>query len=101
MSQNANDVESIAYKYVKGAVNAVEDALEGARHIIAEWINERTDLRNGLRSQIERHAQFATKVVKSKKDDEKAQKFRDYFDWAESFTTYSIASIIGNIKSRK
>ena len=84
MSQNANDVESIAYKYVKGAVNDVDDALEGARHIIAEWVNERTDIRNGLRSQIERHAQFATKVVKSKKDDEKAQKFRDYFDWTES-----------------
>ncbi|MGB5420079.1 Tex-like N-terminal domain-containing protein, partial [Algibacter sp.] len=41
MSQNANDVDSIAFKYVKGDVNSVEDALEGARHIIAEWINER------------------------------------------------------------
>ena len=84
MSQNANDLESIAYKYAKGALDSVDSALEGARHIIAEWINERVDIRNGLRTQIERHAQVATKAVKSKKEDEKAQKFRDYFDWSES-----------------
>jgi uncharacterized protein len=84
MSQNANDVESIAYKYVKGDVTSVDDALEGARHIIAEWINERTDIRNNLRNQLERHAQISTKVVKAKIEDEKAQKFRDYFDWSES-----------------
>ncbi|WP_299383628.1 Tex family protein [uncultured Lacinutrix sp.] len=84
MSQNANDVESIAYKYVKGDITSVDDALEGARHIIAEWINERTDIRNNLRNQLERHAQISTKVVKAKIEDEKAQKFRDYFDWSES-----------------
>jgi uncharacterized protein len=84
MRQNANDIESLAYKYIKGNVESLEDALEGARHIIAEWVNERTDIRNGLRTQIERHAQIVTKVVKSKKDNESAQKFRDYFDWSES-----------------
>ena len=84
MSQNANDVDSIAYSYVKNDITSIEDALEGARHIISEWVNERIDVRNGLRNQIERHGQLTTKVVKSKKDDEKAQKFRDYFDWSES-----------------
>ncbi|WP_375237816.1 Tex family protein [Aurantibacter sp.] len=84
MSQNANNIESIAYKYVKDNVNSLEDALEGARHIITEWINERTDIRNGLRGQIERHAQIVTKVVKSKKEEDSAQKFRNYFDWSES-----------------
>ncbi len=86
MSQKANDIESIAYKYVKGDVTSVEDALEGARHIIAEWINERTDIRNSLRNELERHAQITTKVIKSKSADEKAQKFRDYFDWSESLS---------------
>lgn len=86
MSQNANDVESIAFKYVKGEVTSVEDALEGARHIIAEWINERTDIRNNIRQQLERFAMISTKVVKSKIDDENAQKFRDYFDWEESLS---------------
>ena len=84
MSQNANDIESIAYKYVREEIKSVEEALEGARHIIAEWVNERTDIRNGLRQQLERHGQITTKVVKAKKDDEKAQKFRDYFDWSET-----------------
>ncbi|WP_178986964.1 Tex family protein [Winogradskyella helgolandensis] len=86
MSQKANDIESIAFKYVKGDVTSVEDALEGARHIIAEWINERTDIRNTLRNELERHAQISTKVIKSKSTDEKAQKFRDYFDWSESLS---------------
>ncbi|WP_179321034.1 Tex family protein [Winogradskyella helgolandensis] len=86
MSQKANDIESIAFKYVKGDVTSVEDALEGARHIIAEWINERTDIRNTLRNELERHAQITTKVIKSKSTDEKAQKFRDYFDWSESLS---------------
>ena len=86
MSQNANDIESIANKYVKGDVNSVEDALEGARHIMAEWINERTDIRNNIRYQLEKFATINTKVVKTKSEDEKAQKFRDYFDWSESLS---------------
>ncbi len=86
MSQNANDIESIAYKYIKGDINAVEEALEGARHIIAEWINERFDIRNNIRYQLEKFATINTKVVKTKVEDEKAQKFRDYFDWSESLS---------------
>jgi uncharacterized protein len=83
MSQNATDLESVAFRYVKGDVSSVDDALEGARHIIAEWINERTDIRNNLRNQLERFAQISTKVIKAQSEEEKAQKFRDYFDWSE------------------
>ncbi len=86
MSQNANDVESVAFKYVKGSIASVEEALEGARHIMAEWINERTDIRNNIRQQLERFAMISTKVAKSKKDDENAQKFRDYFEWEENLS---------------
>lgn len=86
MNQNANDVESLAFKYVKGEVLSVEDALEGARHIIAEWINERTDIRNNIRHQLERYAMISTKVVKAKEADENTQKFRDYFNWEESLS---------------
>ena len=84
MSQNTGDLEAVALKYVKGDVTKTEDALEGARHIIAEWVNERTAIRNYLRKQLQRQAQIATKAIKSKAKDEKAQKFRDYFDWSES-----------------
>lgn len=86
MSQNASDLESIAFKYIKGDIASAEDALEGARHIIAEWINERTDIRNNIRHQLERFAMISTKVVKSKAESEEAQKFRDYFDWEESLS---------------
>ncbi len=84
MSQNANDIRSIATKYKNNEVKTEEEALEGARHIIAEWINERTDIRNNIRYQLERYAIISTKVVKTKMNDKKAQKFRDYFDWNES-----------------
>ncbi|WP_047549690.1 Tex family protein [Psychroserpens sp. Hel_I_66] len=84
MSQNNNDLESTSQRFVKGNISSSEDALEGARHIIAEWINERSDIRSNLRHQLERHAMISTKVVKSKISEENAQKFRDYFEWEEA-----------------
>jgi len=101
MSQNASDVESIAYKYVKGAVTSVEDALEGARHIISEWVNERTDVRNNIRHQLERFAMISTKVVKSKKDSEEAQKFRDYFEWEESLGRIPSHRLLAILRAEK
>lgn len=84
MAQNADEIEHIASQYVSNDVPNEDDALEGARHIISEWINERLDIRNQIRNQLEKFAQITTKVISTKKDDEKAQKFRDYFDWSES-----------------
>jgi len=84
MAQNARDIDSIAEKYTSKEVATNEDALEGARFIIAEWINERTDIRSNIRYQLERFATINTKVVKTKEQDEKAQKFKDYFAWNES-----------------
>ena len=86
MAQNARDVEQAAARFLNKEIASADEALEGARHIIAEWINERTDLRNYLRNQLSRHAQITTKVVKSKKDDEKALKYKDYFEWEESLS---------------
>ncbi|WP_179022633.1 Tex family protein [Winogradskyella forsetii] len=86
----SNDLESIAHKYIKGDIKTVDEALEGARHIIAEWMNERTDIRNLIRKQLQRHAIISSKVIKTKTDtssaSEKAQKFKDYFDWSESLS---------------
>ncbi|TMM31102.1 RNA-binding transcriptional accessory protein [Polaribacter aestuariivivens] len=92
MSQRVNDLEYTASKYINNDVETIEEALEGARFIIAEWINERTDIRNNIRYQLERFAQISSKIIKTKKDDtssalstsSKAQKFKDYFDWSES-----------------
>ena len=101
MSQNANDIENIAVKYIKGEVTSTEDALEGARHIIAEWINERTDIRTSLRQQLERYAMISTKVVKTKKEDEEAQKFKDYFDWEESLNRIPSHRLLAILRAEK
>ena len=84
MSQRVNDLEYTASKYTPNQVGTIEDALEGARFIIAEWINERTDIRNNIRQQLVRFAIISSKAIKSKINEEKAQKFKDYFDWQES-----------------
>ncbi|WP_298532509.1 Tex family protein [uncultured Algibacter sp.] len=101
MSQNANDIESIAYTYVKGQINSINEALEGARHIIAEWINERTDIRNNIRGQLERFAKISTKKIKTKVDDENAQKFRDYFDWEESLSRIPSHRLLAILRAEK
>ena len=84
MSQKVNDLAYTASKYIKNDIETQDDALEGARFIIAEWINERTDIRNSIRRELERFAIISSKIIKTKKDDDKAQKFKDYFDWSES-----------------
>jgi len=84
MAQRADELDYLAGKYLSAEVQNEDEALEGARHIIAEWINERSDIRNQIRSQLERFAQITTKVIGKQKDGEKAQKYRDYFDWSES-----------------
>ncbi|WP_336128039.1 Tex family protein [Mesoflavibacter sp. CH_XMU1422-2] len=101
MSQNANDIENIAVKYIKGELTSTEDALEGARHIIAEWINERADIRTSLRQQLERYAMISTKVAKTKKDDEEAQKFKDYFDWEESLNRIPSHRLLAILRAEK
>lgn len=80
---NASELTDLAGRFVKGEENSEADALEGARNIIAEWINERTDVRNMIRNRIQRFGMISTSVVKKFEEDEEAQKFRDYFNWNE------------------
>ncbi|GAB1855309.1 Tex family protein [Flavobacteriaceae bacterium MHTCC 0001] len=101
MSQNANDIESVAFRYVKGDIESEDAALEGARHIIAEWINERTDIRNNMRYQLERFAVISTKVVKAKETDEDAQKFKDYFNWEESLSRIPSHRLLAILRAEK
>jgi uncharacterized protein len=83
MSQNSDDVEYVASKYLNAKVANEDDALQGARDIIAEWINENIYIRKNLRRMFQRSGVVATKVVKKKAEDEAAQKFSQYFDWSE------------------
>lgn len=84
MAQNNDNVDFIASKYLNDTVINEDEALQGARDIIAEWINENIYVRKQLRRLYQRKATITTKVVKTKKDDEKAQKFDQYFDWSET-----------------
>jgi len=83
MSQKNEDIEFLASKYLNANVKNEDEALQGARDIIAEWINENIFIRKNLRRMFQRKAEITTKVVKTKKDDEAAQKFSQYFDWSE------------------
>lgn len=75
--------EQAAKRFVSGDVADVATALKGAQDIIAEQVSEDERNRNLVRRAFGREAFIVSKVVKTKKDDDKAQKFSDYFDWEE------------------
>ena len=79
--QRENNLSARAASFVKGEVKDVEDALKGARDIIAEQVNEDERARNAVRNQFSRQAEINAKVVKGK--EEEAAKYRDYFDFSE------------------
>jgi uncharacterized protein len=83
MSQGNDDIDYISTRYLNDQVVNEDEALQGARDIIAEWINEDVNIRKQLRRVYQRSSNIATKVVKSKKEEEGAQKFAQYFDWSE------------------
>ncbi|AWA29271.1 RNA-binding transcriptional accessory protein [Flavobacterium magnum] len=86
MAQGNDDVDFISTRFLNKNVKNEDEALQGARDIIAEWVNENIYVRKQLRRLYQRTALIETKVSKSKKDDEAAQKFSQYFDWSESLT---------------
>ena len=83
MAQNNDDIDFISSRYLNDKVKNEDEALQGARDIIAEWVNENIYVRKQLRRMYQRTALIETKVAKSKKEDEAAQKFNQYFDWSE------------------
>lgn len=84
MSQNALNLHHLAAQYLTENVSSEEEALQGARDILAEWINENGYVRKNLRRLFQRKASINAKVIKSKMEEEGAQKFKQYFDWEES-----------------
>lgn len=84
MMQRERNLKARAQQFVKGEVKDVEDALKGARDIIAEQINEDESARNLIRGRFARQAVILAKVVKGKEKEESALKYRDYFDHSEA-----------------
>lgn len=83
MMQRENNLMAKAAQFVKGEVKDEEDALKGARDIIAEQVNEDERARNQIRNIFTRQAIITAKVVKGKEKEEDAAKYRDYFDFSE------------------
>lgn len=81
MRQVDNDLEAKALPFVKGSVNDADEALKGAKDIIAEWVSENEVARDRVRKCFGRDAVIVSKVVKGK--EKEAEKYRDYFDMEE------------------
>lgn len=80
-SQRNNNVQQLAAAYLNEEVPTVEEALQGARDIIAERINEDEKVRNRVRSIFRREAMITSKVARGKK--EEGAKYQDYFEFSE------------------
>lgn len=83
MAQNTADINQSAARFVNENIPSTEDALQGARDIIAEWINENAYFRQVLRKKFRQEAVFTAKVIATKKEESDAQKYAQYFDWQE------------------
>ena len=100
LSQNNDDVNFLATQYINNKIINEDAALQGARDIVAEWINENIAVRQSLRRLFQRKATIETKVVKKKsntttnpvsaentaKVDQENKKYEQYFDWSENLS---------------
>ncbi|RYZ79557.1 MAG: RNA-binding transcriptional accessory protein, partial [Proteobacteria bacterium] len=84
--QGNEDPSTEAAKYLNDQVTTAQDALQGARDIIAEWIAENEQARATARNLFSKTAVVTSKVLKSKKETDEAQKYRDYFEFSESLS---------------
>lgn len=81
--QDNQQPEEEAAKYINEQVKDKQEALQGARDIIAEWIAENEQSRNIVRKLFTEEAVFSSRVLTSKKEEADAQKYRDYFEFSE------------------
>lgn len=85
--QQLAHVQEEAEKYLnlEKEVNSIDEALQGARDIIAEWISENASVRGNLRTLFLKEGVFASRVIAGKETE--AAKYKDYFDWSEPIKT--------------
>ncbi len=82
IKQTEPAISATAEKFLSDEVKSVEDALQGARDIIAEWVSENLHARNALRSHFSAGAFITASMVKGK--DQEGIKYKDYFEYSES-----------------
>ena len=99
--KNSGDIDQTAQNYLNKEISSVEEALQGARDIIAEWINENIFIRKNLRRVFQRKAVISSKVVKTKKEEEEAQKYAQYFDWSEPLNKIPSHRLLAMLRAEK
>lgn len=87
MAQHENDIYNRAFGFINQEVKNADEALQGARDIVAEWVNENEGARNAIRNIFNREAIISSKVIKGK--EEEGAKYRDYFAFSESLSRCS------------
>lgn len=77
---------TLAEDFISDQVKDSAEALQGARDIVAEWVAEHEQARNAMRQLFTRSARLSSKILTSKKEEEEAQKYRDYFEFSEALS---------------
>jgi uncharacterized protein len=85
LEQKPLKLPEAAESFLVDDVKSVEDALQGARDIIAEMVNEQEPVRSAMRKLFEETARMESKILTGKETE--AEKFRDYFDFSEKIST--------------
>lgn len=85
LSQRPGGLDVMSAPYLNDEVKTLDEALQGARDIIAEWISEQRESRELLRKHYRRQAQVCSRVIRGK--DKEGIKFKDYFDFSEPLSS--------------
>ena len=99
MKQQDSDIEFTASRFLNDKVKNEDEALQGARDIVAEWINENERVRNRLRNLFQRKATITSTVIKAKEKEDEAQKYQQYFDWNEALNRIPSHRLLAILRS--
>lgn len=99
MQGTCNNPEAAAMRYLTDEVTSADQALQGARDIIAEWVADQPEAREAARNVFRRQAQVTTHVTKGK--EEEAEKYRDYFDRQETLSRCPSHRVLAMMRAEK
>jgi len=98
-AQRNYDIYGFAKRFVNDKVTTVDEAIEGARDIVAELISEDTNVRSAVRNDFDKYAFLQSKVIKTKKDE--AGKYKDYFDYSERLNRIPSHRLLAVLRGEK
>lgn len=102
MKQNSVlNLDNLLTKYLNENIESPEAAIEGAQHIMAEWINENERVRNQLRRKFSFNSKISSKIIKTKIGEEAAQKFSQYFDFSEDLKRSPAHRLLAILRGEK